>query len=239
VPRAVHERFQGATKLGPRGDAIIELDWCVGKLPETLDRLSLADNTLVVFCSDNGPVLDDGYKDDAIEKIGAHKAAGPYRGGKYNVFEGGTRTPFITRWLGRIPAGESEAIVCTVDLAASCAAMANVELPGHACLDSFNLSGALLGDVDAHGRDHLVQQDNGQNGNFGFRVGNWKLLRHDSKRSSNTELRLQRRPIDEYQLYDFRTDPGERTNVIDQHPDIAERMNEQLAQIIESGRSRP
>ena len=121
--------FKGKTSLGPRGDAIVELDWCVGQLLETLDRLKLAENTLVVFCSDNGPVLDDGYKDDAIEKIGDHKPAGPYRGGKYNVFEGGTRTPFITRWIGRIPPGESDEMVCTIDLAASCAALAGVELP--------------------------------------------------------------------------------------------------------------
>lgn len=239
VPRVVHERFQGATQLGPRGDAIVELDWCVGKLLETLDRLSLAENTLVVFCSDNGPVLDDGYKDDAIEKIDGHHAAGPYRGGKYNVFEGGTRTPFITRWPGRIPAGESDQIVCTIDLAASCAAMAGVDLPEDGCVDSFNLTGALLGEPDAKGRDHLVQQDNGQGGNYGFRAGQWKLLRHDSKRTSNTELRLERRPIEAFQLYDLDTDPGERTNVIAQHPDVAAKMKEQLAQIIQAGRSRP
>lgn len=239
VPRVVHERFQGATSLGPRGDAIAELDWCVGQLLETLDRLDIADETMVVFCSDNGPVLDDGYKDDAIEKLGGHQPAGPFRGGKYNVFEGGTRTPFITRWPGRIPAGASDAIVCTVDLPASFAAMAGVTLPDNACLDSFDVSAALLGQAGAKGRDHLVQQDNGRGGNYGFRVGPWKLLRHDSKRTSNTELRLQRREIGRFQLYNLNDDPGERTNVIGQHPEVASRMKAQLAQIIESGRSRP
>jgi arylsulfatase A len=239
VPRVVHERFQGATSLGPRGDAIVELDWCVGELLGTLDRLSLADKTLVVFCSDNGPVLDDGYQDDAIEKIGDHKAAGPYRGGKYNVFEGGTRTPFITRWPGRIAVGESDQVVCTVDLAASCAALAGVELPEDGCLDSFDVSKALLGEPGAKGRDHLVQQDNGQGGNYGYREGQWKLLRHDSKKTSNTELRLERRPIASYLLYDLATDPGERSNVIDQHPEVAAKMKTRLAEIIAAGRSRP
>ena len=239
VPRMVHERFQGATSLGPRGDAIVELDWCVGQILDALDRMNLSENTLVVFCSDNGPVLDDGYKDDAIEKIGDHKAAGLYRGGKYNVFEGGTRTPFITRWPGRIPAGESDQVVCTIDLPASCASIAGVDLPPDGCLDSFDVSDALLGKPGAKGRDHLVQQDNGRGGNYGLRVGNWKLLRHDSKRTSNTELRLQRRPIDEFLLYDLSSDPGERTNVIDQHPKIAARMKQRLAKIIEAGRSRP
>jgi len=108
VPRMPHERFQGKTTLGYRGDAIVQLDWCVGELMTALDRLKLAENTLVVFCSDNGPVLDDGYKDDAIEKIGTHRAAGHFTGGKYSVYEGGTRTPFITRWKGRIKPGLSE-----------------------------------------------------------------------------------------------------------------------------------
>ncbi|MDH3584931.1 MAG: sulfatase-like hydrolase/transferase, partial [Phycisphaerae bacterium] len=94
VPRMPHERFHGKSGLGFRGDAIVQLDWCVGELTKTLDRLKLTENTLIVFCSDNGPVLDDGYKDGAKEKLGSHKPAGPYRGGKYSIFEGGTRTPF-------------------------------------------------------------------------------------------------------------------------------------------------
>lgn len=238
VPRIVHERFQGKTTLGPRADAIIQLDWCVGELLKTLDRLALTDNTLVVFCSDNGPVLDDGYKDDAIEKIGDHKAAGRYRGGKYNVMEGGTRTPFITRWPGRIPVGESDQIVCTIDLAASCAALAGVDIPADGCLDSMNVLGALLGEKNAKGREHLVQQDNGRGGNYGFRVGQWKLQRHDSKKTSNTELRLQRGPIAPYLLFNLADDPGERKNVIQDHPEVAQQMKSRLDQIIKAGRSR-
>ncbi len=201
--------------------------------------MDLAEKTLVVFCSDNGPVLDDGYQDDAIEKIGDHKPAGPYRGGKYNVMEGGTRTPFITRWIGRIDPGESDKMVCTIDLAASCAALTGVELPADGCLDSFDVLGALLGEKNASGRDHLVQQDNGMGGNYGFRVGDWKLQRYDSKKTSNTELRLVRRSIAPLLLYDLSTDPGERTNVIDQHPEVARRLTHQLGQLIERGRSRP
>ena len=105
VPRMPHERFQGKTPLGYRGDAIVELDWCVGELMKTLKRLDLEQNTLVVFCSDNGPVLNDGYKDGAVEKNDGHKPAGPYSGGKYTIQEGGTRTPFITRWPGTISPG--------------------------------------------------------------------------------------------------------------------------------------
>ncbi|MFK8111887.1 MAG: arylsulfatase [Rubripirellula sp.] len=239
VPRVVHERFQGKTALGPRGDAIFELDWCVGQLMEMLDRLKLAENTLVVFCSDNGPVLDDGYQDDAIEKIGNHKPAGPFRGGKYNIYEGGTRTPFIARWKGRIEPGESDEMVCTIDLAASCAALAGATLPENGCLDSFDVSQALLGANGAKGREYLIQQDNGQGGNYGLRAGNWKLLRSDSKKTRNTELRLKGRPLAPFVLYNLENDPGERTNVIQENPEVAARLKLQLAQVIKAGRSRP
>jgi arylsulfatase A len=239
VPRVVHERFQGATTLGPRGDAIVEFDWCVGRLMDALDQWKLAEQTLVVVCSDNGPVLDDGYQDGAIEKIADHRAAGPFQGGKYNVYEGGTRTPLITRWRGRIPAGVSDQMVCTIDLAHSCAALAGVELPEDACLDSFNVLAALLGEPAGRGRDHLIQQDNGQGGNFGLRVGDWKLLRHDSRRTSNTALRLEGRSVPQFQLFHLASDPGERRDVMAEQGEVAEQMKGRLASLIEAGRSRP
>jgi len=241
VPRMPHERFQGKTKLGFRGDSIVQLDWCVGELVKTLDRLKLSENTLIVFCSDNGPVLDDGYKDGAIEKNGDHKPAGPYRGGKYSVLEGGTRTPFITCWPGQIKAGESDELVCTIDLAASTAALAGVDLPVDACLDSFDVSGALLGRDDAEGRDHLVQQDNGKGGNFGLRAGKWKLQRHDSRRARNVKVdaQLANTNVARYRLFDLSSDPGETQDVSEQHPQVAERLIAQLNGLIEAGRSRP
>lgn len=240
VPRMPHERFHGKSPLGFRGDSIVQLDWCVGELTKTLDRLGLAENTLVVFCSDNGPVLDDGYKDGAIENNKDHKPAGPYSGGKYSVLEGGTRTPFITRWKGRIPAGESDKVVCTIDMAASFAALTGVDLPDDACLDSFNVLDTMLGEEGAEGRDHLVQQDNGQGGNFGLRSGHWKLQRHDSKRARNVKVNteLENTPVARYRLFDLRTDPGEKNNVIDTHPDVARQLKTQLERLIADGRSR-
>ncbi|MED5277663.1 MAG: sulfatase-like hydrolase/transferase, partial [Verrucomicrobiota bacterium] len=117
VPRIPHERFRGTSALSYRGDVIVQLDWCVGELVKTLDRLKLSDNTLIVFCSDNGPVGDDGYKDEALEKMANHSPNGPFSGGKYSVLEGGTRTPFITYWPGKIKPGVSDEIVCTIDMA--------------------------------------------------------------------------------------------------------------------------
>lgn len=240
VPRVPHERFQGATGLGLRADSIIQLDWCVGELMKTLDRLGLAEKTLVVFCSDNGPVLDDGYKDQALEKCGDHRAGGPYRGGKYSVYEGGTRTPFITRWKGRIKPGVSAEIVATIDLAASVAALAGAPLPADACLDSFDVSAALLGKPGAKGREHLVQQDNGGTGNFGFRAGNWKLVRYDTKIARNVfvEQRLANTPVPQFQLFDLSKDPNEANNVLEQNPAIGARLKSQLAGLIAAGRSR-
>ncbi len=234
VPRMPHERFQGKTTLGYRGDCIVEFDWCVGELMKTLDRLNLAENTLVILTSDNGPVLDDGYKDGAIEKIGDHRAAGVYTGGKYSVYEGGTRIPFVTRWKGHIEPGVSDALVCTIDLAASLAAIVGQDMPANVCQDSVDVSGALLGREDSQGRSWLVQQDNGNGGDFGFRKGKWKLQQHASGQARNVvvEQPLQNRKVPKFMLFDLEQDPAEQHNVIDEHPEIAAQMKADLAAII-------
>ncbi len=139
--------------MGPRGDAIAQLDWSVGEMLATLDRLKLASNTLVLFTSDNGPVLDDGYRDEAVEKLGDHTPAGPFRGGKYSNFEGGTRVPFIVRWPARVKPGVSDALVSQVDLLASFAALVGSPLNDPRARDSENVLPALLGTspTGAHG----------------------------------------------------------------------------------------
>jgi arylsulfatase A len=153
----------------------------------------------------------------------------------------GTRTPFITRWKGRIPAGVSDQIVCTVDLAASLAALTGQTLPTDGCLDSFNVLDALLGADGAAGRDHLVQQNNGNNGTYALRVGPWKLHRYDRKTARNVkvEAQLANTSVPRFQLFHLDEDPAERANVIEQHPEVAVRLKEQLATIIQQGRSRP
>jgi arylsulfatase A len=239
VPRMVHERFQGKSGLGPRGDAILELDWNVGQLLSTLEKLDQRDNTLIIFCSDNGPVLDDGYKDDAIEKLGDHKPAGPFLGGKYNVCEGGTRTPFLVCWPSQIPKGiVSDAMVTTTDLAASFAAMLDISLPNDACLDSQNVLDALLGKQGATGREWVLQQDNGASGNFGFRSGKWKLMRHASGKATNVNLRLVPTNRKRLQLFDLESDPGESNDLSEQQPDRTRELDQKLTEIIQAGRSR-
>ncbi|MCP5558932.1 MAG: arylsulfatase [Verrucomicrobiaceae bacterium] len=239
VPRMPHERFQGATTLGFRGDSIVEFDWCVGEVMKTLDRLHLAENTLVVLCSDNGPVLDDGYKDGAVEKIGDHRPAGPYSGGKYSVLEGGTRIPFITRWKGRIQPGVSDQVVCTIDLAASLAALAGVNLPENACRDSFNVLPALLGETNAKGRDHLLQQDNGS-GNFGLRVGDWKLVRRKVKTQSQATVtkKKHKEAKGPHALYFLPDDPAEENDVSAANPDKTAELIAKLDALINAEGSR-
>lgn len=238
VPRIAHERFQGKTKLGPRGDVIVEFDWMVGEVVDMVDTLGLGEKTLIVLCSDNGPVLNDGYKDDAVEKLGAHTPAGPYRGGKYTVFEGGTRTPFITRWTGRIQPGVSDAIVSTVDLPASAAALVNMPLKKDDCVDSLNVIDALLGEEDAAARDHILQQDN--NGSqLGLRAGHWKLVR---KGGVEVDTKEKHKPNGKGsrlgELFDLSKDPGEKVNVAADHPQEFKRMNALMDKLISEGRSR-
>ena len=235
VPRMPHERFHGKTKLGFRGDAIMQFDWCVGELVKTIERLGLTKKTLVILCSDNGPVLDDGYKDGAVEKLGTHKPAGPYRGGKYSIYEGGTRTPFITYWPGMIQPGVSGEVVCTIGLATSLAALAGEEPAGDAFPDSFDVLAALLGKPGARGRDHLVQQPNRGN-DLALRVGDWKLLSYASAKP--VQALTYQKAEGKYELYHLAEDPGETTNLAAKHPERLERMLERLQEIREAGRTR-
>lgn len=239
VPRMVHERFQGVTEQGPRGDAIAELDWCVGELIDAVEAMSLTEKTLIVFCSDNGPVLDDGYHDDAAEKIGEHDPNGSFTGGKYNVFEAGTRTPFITRMPGTIPASVSDEMVCTIDMAASFASLVGSSIPKDGCLDSLDVLGAMMGVDGAKGRESLLQQDNGSSGCFGYRRGDWKLNRHPKGKSRNNNMRLQGRDVPPWALYNLKVDPAETTNLKEVNPEAFEEMKAELEAVIEAGRSRP
>jgi arylsulfatase A-like enzyme len=234
VPRVPHPRFAGKSGCGVRGDVVQELDWCVGQVLDALDRLKLAERTLVVFSSDNGPVVDDGYADGAVGDLNGHRPAGPLRGGKYSLFEGGTRVPFLVRWPGRAKPGVSDALMNQVDLLASLAAMTGQALPEAAAPDSFNVLPALLGDSRI-GRDHSVHHS----GRLALREGPWKYIPGGAgpavQRNTNTETG--NAPFD--QLYDLAHDLGETRNVAAGHPDRVKAMADRLRSIREGGRSRP
>ncbi|MBK9316627.1 MAG: arylsulfatase [Acidobacteria bacterium] len=226
VPRVPHPRFKGQTTMGPRGDAIVQFDWSVGEILDTLDRLNLTRNTIVILTSDNGPVIDDGYKDDAVEKLGNHRPSGPFRGGKYSKFEAGTRVPWIVRWPGRVKPGRSDALISQVDLPASFASFTGQALDRQQATDSTDVMPALLGRTK-HGRDHIVEHA----GTLALRIGKWKYIdpNNGQKMSIQTNTELGNDP--QSQLYDLSRDPGEKINLAARYPDRVRAMKQRLDQI--------
>lgn len=227
VPRTPHPRFVGATDLGPRGDAIFEADWCIGQILATLQDEGLLTNTLVIFSSDNGPVLNDGYLDQAVERNGGHSPWGPYRGGKYSLFEAGTRVPFIVSWPGTIAPGVSDAMVSQIDLLASLAHLTGVPDPG---TDSQNIWPALSGRSDA-GREHMVLEATSRTA---FRTRDWVYIPPQSgppvAKNVNIELGNAAAP----QLYHLESDPGQTRNLAEELPQIRDSLMRQYQEIISS-----
>jgi arylsulfatase A-like enzyme len=226
VPRTPHPRFVGKSGMGPRGDAILQADWCVGQIIETLDRLGIAENTLVILTSDNGPVVDDGYQDDAVKKLGSHRPAGPLRGGKYSAFEGGTRVPFIVRWPGHVMPGVSDALVCQIDFLRTAAALTEVPVGEGDAPDSENLREALSG-RSKQGREQLVEHA----GVLSLRQGQWKYIDRRKGpavvKNTNTETGRAPRPM----LFDLANDPGERHDLAKKMPEKVAEMATALARI--------
>lgn len=174
VPRFPHDRFRGKNPMGLRGDAIAQFDWSVGQILDELDRLGLTENTLIILSSDNGPVVDDGYADQAIELLGDHKPGGPLRGGKYSAFEAGTRIPVIVSWPKAVKKGQvSDALISQVDWFASLAALTGSVLPKGTAPDSYNYLASLLG-TDKAGRPWVVEQASDHT--LSLRTKEWKYI---------------------------------------------------------------
>lgn len=228
VPRLPHPRFVGSTGLGPRGDAIAEMDWCVGEMLDALERCGLKEETIVVFSSDNGPVLNDGYYDEAVELCGDHQPAGPLRGGKYSMYDGGTRVPFIVSWPGNVETGESDALVSQVDFLASFAALAGVSLDADAGPDSVNVLDVLLGQSD-EGRSEIVLE--GIQAKTVLRQGDWVFIPPHQGPPVNTNVNIETGNYPVPQLYNLSGDIGQIENVASVYPDDAERMADRLREI--------
>jgi len=234
VPHLPHARFSGKSGLGARGDAILQLDWTVGEVLKTIDRLNIAKNTMVVFSSDNGPAIQDGYVDQGYEKLNGHTPAGPLRGGKYSSFDAGTRVPFIISWPGKIAAGVSEALISQMDLFASFASLTNQKLADKEAPDSYNMLNELLG-KSFSGHETLVEHT-GNNG-FSLIKGDWKYIQPSigPKRNKNNielgnDLQLQ--------LYNLKSDIGETKNLAKENPEKVNEMQTILQSIKDKGRSR-
>lgn len=217
VPRTPHPRFVGKSGMGPRGDVILEADWCIGQFMKTLKEEGVLENTLIVFSSDNGPVLNDGYYDEAVEKLGNHDPKGGLRGGKYSLFEAGTRVPFITYWEGHIKPSVSDAMVCQMDLLASLGNLVGVD---ESTTDSQNVLNVLLGESQS-GREHLVIEANSKTV---LRSGDWVMIPPYKGKSMNTKVDIETGNSLEYQLYNLKEDIGQQNNLAKENPQKLEEM---------------
>ncbi|MBN2301583.1 MAG: arylsulfatase [Lentisphaerae bacterium] len=235
VPRLPGPRFKGATALGARGDVIVEMDWCVGEICNTLERLGIRENTIVIFSSDNGPVLDDGYEDWAEELNGSHKPAGPLRGGKYSMFDGGTRVPFIVSWPGNVDTDETDALVSHVDFYASFASLTGQALENIEAPDSINVLNALLGRSN-RGRDELVVE--GKQKKTVLRQKDWVFIPPYEGPAVNEYCKTEMGNSPIPQLYDLSEDIGQIRNLASDHGERTERMSARLKKIMESASTR-
>jgi len=206
VPRTPHQRFVGTSGLGPRGDVIVEADWGVGQIIKTLKEEGIFDNTLIIFSSDNGAVLNDGYYDDAVEKLGSHKPNGPLRGGKYSLYEAGTRVPFSVSWSGKIKPRVSDAMVCQIDLLESLASLVGAEVKP---TDSQNLLNVFMGKSNK-GRKNLVIEANTKTA---FRKGDWLMIPPYKGEALKKEVNIEIGCSTNYQLYNLKKDISQKNDL--------------------------
>lgn len=215
-PVVPHEEFSGASLCGAYGDFMVETDYRVGQILAALDRWDLAENTLVVFTSDNG--AENTFRARATEY--GHHSSGKFRGGKRDLYEGGHRVPFLVRWPRVIEGGSRcDAVVCQTDLLATMAEVLGVSLPANAGEDSQSFRSAFEG--RPFDRGPVIHH--GAAGHFAIREGGWKLLLTKEGR----------------ELYDLGGDPGESTNVIESHVEVADRLFSKFREIVDNGRSTP
>ncbi len=245
LPSFPADEFKGKTAAGPHGDFIFELDVIVGRLLKTIEELGVAENTIVIFTSDNGPEVL------TIARMRAdhdHDGARPWRGVKRDVWEGGHRVPMLVRWTGKIPAGlVSQQLFCQTDVMATLARIVGFDLPEDAAEDSFDFSDVWLGKSQVAVRDHIIHQGFAGDRKLGFRKGNWKLLNFTGSGGNDytkSEL-LQPYILPDSalgapgQLYNLDIDPGERKNLYFDHPEIVDGMNQELNSLKAAGRSAP
>lgn len=227
VPRTPASRFAGSTKLGPRGDAVVEADWCVGELIKHLDSLGILENTLIILTSDNGAVLQDGYRDqaDSLAQVYGHDPSGGLRGGKYSLFDGGTHVPFIVYWKNHIKPAVSQAYICQMDLYPTFAAILNVTPPEN--LDGESHPDVLIGKKLSGGRKTQILEAEKR---LALREGNFVLIppyKGAERNSTGNELGN----LDDFAMFDLSTDPLQRENIADKNPEKVEKMKQAFSKI--------
>ena len=230
IPLGVSDKFRGKSKQGVYGDVIMEIDWSVGQIEKALEANGIAENTVLIFTTDNGPWLN----------FGNHAgSAGGLREGKTTSWEGGQRVPFIVKWPAAIPAGTiCNKLGCAIDLLPSFAEIAGTSLP-ELEIDGVSLAELWKGNTEANPREEVWFYF-GQNNLNGVRKGNWKLVLPHTWQSYNTEPGMDgeggrriKMTVEKPELYNMMRDPGEQYNVIDYNPEKAA----ELMQVVEEARA--
>lgn len=226
VPRMPATMFKDKSGLGARGDAILQLDWTVGEIMKELENRGIAKNTMIIFTSDNGPVLDDGYQDEAVTRLNGHKPAGTLRGGKYSALEGGTRVPFIIHWPAGIKPAVSGALVSQIDFLKSFAALFQQNMPKGMATDSENQWDAFLG-KNRIGRSVYVEQG----GALSIIKDNWKYITPQAGPAYAKFVGIETGNLSSAQLYDLSKDKEEKNNLATAHPDKVKALAALLEEI--------
>ena len=238
-------RFRGKTDLGNYGDFVTQVDWVVGQVDQALRSNGLADNTLLIYSSDNGSYMYRWRKDepDHVAEPSVqgfhptkHQANYIWRGTKADIWEGGHHVPYLVRWPGVVPPeSQCDETICLTDLMATCAELAGFHLPTDAGEDSFSIVPLLQGKKRPRPRAPVIHHSGG--GMFSLREGKWKIVLGSG---SGGRQQPRGKPFEKpYFLFDMEQDPSETTNVIEAHPQIARRLTERFETIMNSGRSRP
>ena len=207
VPRTPHPRFEGLSGMGPRGDVILEADWCIGQIYKTLEKLDLLKNTLIILSSDNGPVLNDGYYDNAVELLGDHDPFGGLRGGKYSLFEAGTKVPFIAYWKNIIQSGVSNEIISQIDLLSSISSIVGDKFRSR---DGKDLSNLILNN-SGNGRKELIIEATTRTA---FRSGDWVMIPPYNGVPVNKNVNIELGNSNDYKLFNIKNDPSQKNNLI-------------------------
>jgi arylsulfatase A-like enzyme len=228
-PRIANIKFVESSTMGPRGDVIAQMDWCVGQISEALKKQGLLENTLIIFTSDNGPILDDGYLDYARELVGEHKPGGVYRGSKYSIYEAGTRMPTIVHWPNEVKPGTSNALLSQVDLFKSLSCLVKQDANVSDNLDSKDYLKTWLG-KSSKGREFLLEEAY----NYGLRMGKWKYIKPKAKPVPRWIVQKFVDPgfHPAPQLFNLEEDPSESNNIAESNPKIVAKMQQKLSEIL-------
>ncbi|WP_083690245.1 sulfatase-like hydrolase/transferase [Colwellia sp. UCD-KL20] len=230
VPRSPNKMFAGKSGMGPRGDAILQMDWMTGQIVDELKKQGIYDNTLIIFSSDNGPVVDDGYFDQSVELIGDHDPSGGFRGGKYSAYESGTRVPMIVTYPDKLKnKGESDALISHIDFYKSLASLVGINLASGEAIDSQNVLPALL-DSTKEARTEMLEESF----TLALREGRWKYIAPFSGSTPDwlaNKTAIENGLMNGAQLFDLDVDPSEQHNIVAKHPDIAKKLQQRIDEL--------